>query len=131
MHHTYNAEPKVLIQYKRKAYISDVEEYARVTFDIRLRSMKQTGYDPLPHEEEMQNSDVQTLFDASTSVILELKCYTSYVPLWMIDCIRTFQLQRRGFSKYMMGIRQNLMHYSEFDPAVKTMMYDDDQLNDL
>ena len=130
LHHTYNAEPKVLIQYKRKAYISDVEEYARVTFDIGLRSMKQTGYDPLPCEEEMQHSDAQTLFDYGTGVILELKCYTSYVPLWMIDCIRTFQLQRRGFSKYMMGIRQNLTHYTEFDPAVKTMLYDD-ELTDL
>jgi SPX domain protein involved in polyphosphate accumulation len=125
LHHTYNAQPKVLIQYKRKAYISDVEEYARVTFDIRLRSMKQTGYDPLPHEEAMQYSDVQTLFDRDTCVILELKCYTSYVPLWMVDCIRTFQLQRRGFSKYMMGIRQNLTHYTEFNPAVTTMLYDD------
>ena len=115
----------MLIQYKRKAYISDVEEYARVTFDIRLRSMKQTGYDPLPYETAMQYSDVETLFDRDACVILELKCYTSYVPLWMIDCIRTFQLQRRGFSKYMMGIRQNLTHYSGFDPAVKTMLYDD------
>jgi hypothetical protein len=30
----------------------------------------------------------------------------------------------------MMGIRQNLTHYTEFDPAVKTMLYDD-ELTDL
>ena len=123
--HTYNAEPKVLIQYKRKAYISDVEEYARVTFDIKMRSMKQTAYNPVPVEEAMQHSDVETIFDNGTGVILELKCYTSYVPLWMVDCIRKFQLQRRGFSKYMMGIRQNLSHYREFNPSVRSMLYDE------
>jgi SPX domain protein involved in polyphosphate accumulation len=123
--HTYNAEPKVLIQYKRKAYISDVEEYARVTFDIKLRSMRQAGYNPIPVEAAMQHSDVETIFDTGTDVILELKCYTSYVPLWMVDCIQTFQLQRRGFSKYMMGIRQNLSHYREFNPSVRSMMYDE------
>lgn len=103
---TYNAEPKVIIQYRRKAYISDCEEYARVTFDIRMRSMKQTGYNPLPNEQAMIPCDVQNIYDPNASVILELKCYTSYVPLWMVDLVRTFELQRRGFSKYMAGLRQ-------------------------
>ncbi|MBN1577489.1 MAG: polyphosphate polymerase domain-containing protein [Chitinispirillaceae bacterium] len=123
---TYNAEPKVLIQYKRKAYISDVEEYARVTFDIRLRSMRQTGYDPIPHEEFMLPCDVQNIYDSGASVVLELKCYTSYVPLWMIDLIRKFELYRRGFSKYMSGLRQvaNSNDIS-FNPMVRSLLSDE------
>lgn len=122
---TYNAQPKVLIQYKRKAYISDTEEYARVTFDIRLRSMEQTGYDPLPYKNILQSCDIENIYDKDASVILELKCYTSFVPLWMIDCVRTFQLNRRGFSKYMTGLRQVASLSSDFDPSVRTMLHDE------
>ncbi len=122
--HTYNAAPKVLIQYKRKAYISDCDEYARVTFDIKMQSMKQTGFDPLPHPEILQPCDVQTNFDPGTCVILELKCYTSFVPLWMVDCIRTFQLQRRGFSKYMAGLRQVASQHALFDPAARQPLFE-------
>ncbi|MBN1600735.1 MAG: polyphosphate polymerase domain-containing protein [Chitinispirillaceae bacterium] len=101
LHFTYGAEPKVLVQYKRKAYFSNYDEYARVTFDINLRSMEQTdSYVPLPVESRMYPADYENVFDIGTSVILELKCYTSYVPLWMMDLIRSFNLRQRGFSKY-------------------------------
>jgi hypothetical protein len=120
---TYNASPKVLIQYKRKAYISDCEEYSRVTFDIQLRSLWQTGYDPLPHAAAMVPCDAQTLYDPGASVILELKCYTSFVPSWMIDLIRAFQLQRRGFSKYLAGFRQVAdLPERWLDPAVRSFL---------
>lgn len=97
---TYNASPKVLVQYRRKAFISDIDEYARVTFDIELRYMPEQGYNPIPVERDMISCDSETCFDPGCNVILELKCYTSYVPLWMIDLIRVFNLKQRGFSKY-------------------------------
>jgi SPX domain protein involved in polyphosphate accumulation len=102
LHFVYGAEPKVLVQYRRKAYFSNFDEYARVTFDIGLRSMEfsNDNYIPHPVEELMYPADYQNIFDIGASVILELKCYTSYVPLWMMDLIRTFDLRQRGFSKY-------------------------------
>ena len=112
-HHTilrYNAQPAVLVQYRRKAYISDVDDYARVTFDTDLRYMHPNGYFPAPIEEAMKPSDCQTCFDAQCCVILELKCYTAYVPLWMVDCVRAFQLKRRGFSKYATCLRPILQN---------------------
>ena len=101
---TYNAEPKVLTQYIRKAWVSDVDDYARVTFDIQLRYMHETNYNLQPNEEMMVPCDSETVFDPGCSVILELKCFTQHVPLWMIDMIRFFDLRRRGFSKYMTGL---------------------------
>lgn len=121
---TYNAEPKVLIQYRRKAYISDTEEYARVTFDKDIRSMEQPGHCPLPDDNRLQPCDFETIYDTQTNVILELKCYTSFVPLWMLDLIRKFNLNRRGFSKYMTGLRRCNDFACSFDPAIKAMMYD-------
>jgi len=128
---TYNAEPKVLIQYRRKAYISDTEEYARVTFDKQLRSMPQKGYVPLPDNDRLQPCDVETAFDNQTNVILELKCYTSFVPLWMIDLIKKFQLNRRGFSKYMAGLRRCDIYNEPYYAMPRTMMFDalDDEEN--
>jgi hypothetical protein len=98
--HRYNAVPQVLVQYERLAFISECDDYARVTFDTGLRWMEQHRYSPLPIEEGLAPCDVETAFDPGTNVILELKCYTSTVPLWMLDFVRAFQLQRRGFSKY-------------------------------
>ncbi len=109
---TYNAEPKVLTQYIRKAYISDYEEYARVTFDIDLRYMQEERFNLIPDNDRMLSYDFSTNFDPDCNVILELKCYTSYVPLWMVDLIRTFNLQRRGFSKYTTGVLEVINSFS-------------------
>jgi hypothetical protein len=100
LRHIYNAQPQVIVQYRRKAYISHYEDYARVTFDKELCYMEQHDYSPVPVEGQMTSCDIENEYDPGCNLILELKCYTSYVPLWMVDCIRKFQLKRRGFSKF-------------------------------
>jgi SPX domain protein involved in polyphosphate accumulation len=80
--HRYNARPVVLVQYKRKAYVSDYDDYARVTFDIGLRYMQQNEYSPVPRVSEMTPCDAQTCFDAGSNTILELKCYTTCRSGW-------------------------------------------------
>ncbi|NLD94028.1 MAG: polyphosphate polymerase domain-containing protein [Fibrobacter sp.] len=109
---TYCANPVVLVQYMRKAFVSDVDDYARVTFDRALRYMPQTAFNIFPVEQSMCPSDFQTNYDDGCSIILELKCYTSYVPLWMIDLVRKFQLRRRGFSKYSNCLRPVFDRYA-------------------
>ncbi len=111
--HTYDAGPKVQTQYLRKAYVSDCEEYARVTFDIALKYMAEETFNLTPDPDRMLSYDISTNFDPACNVILELKCYTSQVPLWMVDCIRTFGLNRRSFSKYATGVSEvlNCYHY--------------------
>jgi hypothetical protein len=108
---TYNAQPQVIVQYRRKAYVSECDEYARVTFDRELHFRRETGYVPFPFGEEMAPCDIETCFDPGSCIILELKCYTQFVPLWMIDLVRTFQLKRRGFSKYSTCMRPIFARY--------------------
>ena len=112
MIYSYNASPKVLTQYIRKAWVSDVDDYARVTFDKELMYMPETEYNLVPNENMMVSCDPETVFDPGCSVIMELKCYSSFVPLWMIDLIKHFNLQRRSFSKYITGIREVLGLYA-------------------
>ncbi len=103
---SYQATPKVLTHYRRKAYISDVDEYARVTFDMNLRCQPEERFNLTPDEAEMSAYDNETVFDPDCSVILELKCYSTRVPLWMLDLIRYFDLKQGSFSKYAASINQ-------------------------
>jgi len=108
---TYQAEPKVLLQYKRKAYVSQVDDYARVTFDTDLKYCPPTGYRPYAEAASLIPCDHAAVFDPGCSVILELKCHASQVPLWMVDLIRGFDLLRRRFSKYVTAVREVFQQY--------------------
>ncbi len=105
---SHQAVPKVLTRYKRKAYISDIDDYARATFDRELCYQPAEGYSLIPDDNKMVSYDNAAVFDPECSVILELKCYSSLVPKWMLDIIRYFNLQRSGFSKYVTSITEAL-----------------------
>jgi hypothetical protein len=97
---SYGAEPVLLTQYRRKAYLSQIDEYARVTFDRDLRFQPSRDWSVSPNDALMQNYDQPEYFDqAGENVVLELKCERK-VPLWFIDLIRKFDLIASGFSKF-------------------------------
>jgi hypothetical protein len=110
---TYQTEPKVLLQYKRKAYVSQVDGYARVTFDTDLKYCPPSGYRPHAEAARLVPCDHAGVFDPDCRVILELKCYASQVPLWMVDLIRGFDLLRRRFSKYVTAVREVLQQHKQ------------------
>lgn len=97
---TYNAHPMILTQYRRKAYLSTVDDYARVTFDRSLRYRPETDYDVRPTESTMLHYDHPGTFEhPGRNVVLELKCERK-IPVWFVDLIQRFQLVREGFSKF-------------------------------
>ena len=120
--YSYDASPVVLTQYLRKAWISEVDDYARVTFDIDLRFRPENAYNPVPGENDMVSCDHSLIFDPECSVILELKCYTTSVPVWMLDLIRLFNLKRNSFSKYAAGASELLGLY-QYDPGLRAASY--------
>lgn len=120
--YTYDAAPVVLTQYLRKAWISEVDDYARVTFDVDLRFRPEDSYNPVPGKTDMVSCDHNLFFDPECSVILELKCYTNSVPLWMLDLIRLFDLKRSSFSKYAAGASELLGLY-RYDSALRTAAF--------
>jgi hypothetical protein len=108
---SYNAEPKVLTQYKRKAYFSVYDDYARITFDKELKYMRESEFNIFPDHRLMCNYDHEGQFTEGTCVVLELKCPTR-VPLWFIDLIKKFNLTRTGFSKYTSSIMETFSQFS-------------------
>jgi SPX domain protein involved in polyphosphate accumulation len=101
---SYAVEPKVLTQYRRRAFFSVVDDYARVTMDASMKYRVQHSYSLVP-DSTMVSYDNETIYDKSqaseAAVILELKCNIGQVPIWMLDLISTFNLQQQGFSKYL------------------------------
>ncbi|MBX3040885.1 MAG: polyphosphate polymerase domain-containing protein [Bdellovibrionaceae bacterium] len=96
----YGAAPMILTQYRRKAYLSTIDDYARVTFDRSPRYRPETQYNVIPTEESMLNYDhPETFGRPGVNVILELKCERK-VPVWLVDLIQRFELVREGFSKF-------------------------------
>lgn len=114
------AEPKMLIDYEREAYASRMDGYARVTFDRRvmwapMSEWSLTGGDLLPLQ-TAQTSDM------AHAVVLELKC-EQFMPAWLLDVIRGFQLNRVGFSKYNTAMRDELMWSRARDRAYEESDY--------
>lgn len=97
---SYGASPVILTQYRRLAFLSTVDDYARVTFDKTLRYRRETDYNVAPTERSMLNYDHPDTFGCpGANVILELKCERK-VPVWFVDLIKRFDLVRQGFSKF-------------------------------
>ena len=116
----YNAEPKILTHYRRRAFVSVMDEYARVTMDIGLKYSLESDFNITPNEKSLISYDHTNTFvpeaqanSNSASVILELKCVPTEVPLWMLDLIKQFQLTRTSFSKYVQSMT-NAAQYSQF-----------------
>lgn len=100
LQNSYAARPRVLTQYRRKAYLSEIDQYARVTFDRDLRYQIEENYNVTPNEELMCHYDNEEIYPhPECNVIMELKC-EKRIPIWMIQMIKKFELTRDGFSKY-------------------------------
>lgn len=97
---SYNVQPFVLTQYRRKAWFGRMEDYARVTLDIGMRWREELGFDFSVDPRDMRPSDLPERFDPGCNAVLELKCSRDQIPIWMIDLIRRFDLVRSGYSKF-------------------------------
>lgn len=97
----HSAAPAALVRYQREAYVSQIDDYARVTFDYQLEAAPPDGWQiPVLDGPRWRPMDTPSRFGLGGSgVVLELKC-TSAVPDWMVHLARKFGLKRTGFSKF-------------------------------
>jgi len=121
---SYALEPKILTQYRRRAFFSTVDNYARVTLDIDMKCRNESELTLVPGN-NMSNYDNENIYTSNqfnqdhSNVVLELKCNIGEVPMWMLDLITRFELKQTGFSKYM-----NSMLVSHFDNGYSYMAGD-------
>jgi hypothetical protein len=92
------------VRYRREAYTSIVDDYARVCFDRGIGAQRTESWDldPDPYGWcEFAHYWQPEL--ANRSVVLELKCQST-IPPWLSDLVRRHSLNRTSFSKYSTGI---------------------------
>lgn len=100
MSHTYNVQPTVLTQHRRKAYLSVEGDSARVTFDRDLRFQETNEWIVDPGKQHLNYYGFPEWYEnSSQSVVLELKCEKK-IPMWLVEMIRHFNLNHASFSKY-------------------------------
>lgn len=97
---TWNAHPRLLTQYKRRAWFSTTEEYSRVTIDTCMRFREENGFDLWVDPQYMHSTGLPKFFNPGCDAVLELKCPCSQVPFWMMDLIHQLNLKLSGFSKF-------------------------------
>lgn len=100
-------KPFTLVRYQREPYFSTIDDYARVTFDTRIRAHK---VETLTFEPDgsgwraLDDAEMQREMDNGSRTVLELK-FTNNVPLWLVSVVRGLGLVRGAFSKYGTSIR--------------------------
>ena len=102
------AVPTVCVRYTREAYESVFGEYARITFDRAMcwQRIDGTGWSLQPRAWSYVDSApaMQGIRDA---MLIELK-FTRRFPRWMADLVAEFDLERRGFSKFVWSMSRQL-----------------------
>lgn len=91
-----NAVPTAFVSYWREAYVSSQPDEVRVTMDRQLAAHDGRGAQSLQLPDEHVSA-------APHKVVLELK-NSGRTPAWMRDLVRSFNLQRVSFPKYIYSV---------------------------
>lgn len=96
----YDLRPTALVQYRREAWMSRYDDYARVSVDTRIECQAPRGLS-LKAGPGWRPLDLGCNTWTPRSVaVLELK-WADHAPRWMVDLVAGLGLLRGAFSKYI------------------------------
>lgn len=108
----YRCQPTLLVRYEREAWKGARDAYARVTFDAHLQYQPCALWSLDGDGPWLPVDDGVSAGEETPRVLLELK-FERDVPRWMTTVMRSLELERRGFSKYGVGVQK------AFSPALR------------
>jgi VTC domain-containing protein len=94
------AAPRVAVRYMREAYVSDLEEPVRITFDRHLACLPCLSYTSSVWD--LSSSKWKDVFEFP--IILEIK-FTNRFPFWVRRIIERFELRRTSVAKYVVCVK--------------------------
>lgn len=113
--------PVVHVRYDRQPYFSPDDDYARVTFDRRVRY--RPAYDlEGTHDMAWRRVDDPVAMRETGNeslVVLELKFVAAVVPAWMVRLVEALDLSRGSFSKYGRSVENMLSPSSPRIPHLR------------
>lgn len=111
--HQIGARPTIVVRYRREAWASLVDDYARVTFDTRIGghlAAPDAWHFNYDHERFRRCDDATAVREPTpgSRTVLELK-FTAHAPRWMMSMVERLGLMRRAFSKYGRSLEATLI----------------------
>jgi len=98
--HRYSLRPQVLVQYRREAWVSRIDPYARVSIDGHIECQQCSEFTLEANEAGWRSVDSPLpIWLPGSTCIVELK-WSDAVPRWMMQIVQRFDLLRHSFSKY-------------------------------
>ena len=103
---TRRLRPVTLVRYRREPWVSEIDDYARVTIDTRIRASATAcaTFDPANASWRALDTAINTRSSERSLTVLELK-FTTHVPTWMVHVVQSLGLARGAFSKYGTSIK--------------------------
>ena len=108
----YQATPHYWVGYERRGFESPDGDYARVTFDYRVKALATIDY-RIPADLNEQYTHTWRRLDFATElknmnadVIMELKSERR-VPMWMSTLCQRYDLSAIGVSKYQLAVERS------------------------
>lgn len=117
--YSLSAQPTAVVRYKREAWVSQVDDYARVTFDTHISGFLCDPTEwafPKDHFSYRICDDPVGVRSADSFTVLELK-FTTFVPSWMVSLVEQLDLIRHSYSKYGRTIESWLAKNTKRIPA--------------
>lgn len=96
----HNATPRVLVRYRREAYVAAYGEPVRITFDRAL-----AGRPCFTYRNHMWTADERWYDVPNFQVALEIK-FTDSFPNWVHKLIQRFNLSAQSICKYALCVKE-------------------------
>jgi SPX domain protein involved in polyphosphate accumulation len=122
----YRLQPTLLVRYEREAWKGRTEAYARITFDQRLQFQKCDEWTLDGDDKCYRAADDPVAtgeLGGAPLVLMEVK-FERDLPRWMVHLIRSLELDRRGFSKYGIGVRRTFDRGELLDASRRESIFD-------
>jgi SPX domain protein involved in polyphosphate accumulation len=104
---SYGLVPTLMVHYRREAWLSTVDSYARVTFDREVVAQPWSHWSFDVDESNWLALDgAHSMLMRPRGVVLELKSLTA-VPRWLTNVVQSVGLVRARYSKYCKGIERH------------------------
>ncbi len=100
----FELRPSLLVRYRREAWLSTVDTYARITFDRRIVCQPCPDWSLAADERAwIAIDDARALSGVPRGTVLELKCLRA-VPRWLVQLTGNLGLTKARYSKYCKGL---------------------------
>jgi SPX domain protein involved in polyphosphate accumulation len=114
----HDLRPTTFVEYRREAWMSELDDYARVTIDQEICAMPSNGWSLDPSGSGWRPIDhMMNTVTFEPVAVVELK-FAGPAPIWMHRLVGRMELIRYAFSKYCNGVRSLLNPADRRDPSV-------------